>query len=182
VNSGKQWLGKSAPPQSHWEGGKRLATPNVGAVRVTLVSGDVFEGRLEAVGKGKVELLTKIGSITLGASRVETIARLDPTQLDKDGTESREGEQTGSPRIRVTAPGGVFTGRQVSRKGDTVTLITDEGLRITLTSDQIEEVGSRKAVGLKRRDRGPKPAPEAKPDAKPEGGSTPSGSEPGAER
>ena len=54
---------------------------------------------------------------------------------------------------RVRTAGGVFTGQQISRKGDRVTLMTDEGYRITLTSDDVEPVTAKtsKSVGISGR-------------------------------
>tara|TARA_R110002126_G_scaffold23750_17_gene83007 strand:- start:6770 stop:10189 length:3420 start_codon:yes stop_codon:yes gene_type:complete len=150
IESGRQWTRRN-PPEHLMNGEKRMTTPNVGAVRVTLTEGDVFEGKLVAVGKGLVELETTIGSLTLGSARVAKIARLDPSQLNDKGTASRDGDQGGQTRVRVEAPGGVFTGRQIARDGNEITLVTDQGLRITLVSDKIEEFGAQKRVGLRRR-------------------------------
>jgi hypothetical protein len=61
------------------------------------------------------------------------------------------------PRVRVRTPGGVFFGQIVARDGKTLTLLTDEGSRITLESDDIEAAPIAKAV-VKR-----DPAPAGKP-------------------
>ncbi len=50
------------------------------------------------------------------------------------------------PRVRVRTPGGVFFGQIIAREGSTLTLLTDEGSRITLESDDIEAAPIAKAV------------------------------------
>jgi hypothetical protein len=48
--------------------------------------------------------------------------------------------------VRVRTPGGVFFGQIVAREGSSLTLLTDEGSRITLESDDIEAAPIQKPV------------------------------------
>jgi hypothetical protein len=49
-------------------------------------------------------------------------------------------------RVRVRTPGGVFFETITAREGPTITLVTDEGSRIVLESDDIEPAPLAKAV------------------------------------
>jgi hypothetical protein len=47
-------------------------------------------------------------------------------------------ELAGLPRVRVRTPGGMFYGKTLARTDSTITLITDEGARVTLESVDVE--------------------------------------------
>ena len=110
------WRGDE-PPAALFEGPTRIATPSVGPVRVTMTSGELFEGDLEAVGQGRIWLRTSLGSLSLETGRTETVERLDPGQVERTGLESRDHDHAGKPHVRVIAPGGVFSGRLLRQEG-----------------------------------------------------------------
>lgn len=134
------WMGASIPLDAI-ESGSRLLTPAVGRVRVLLGGGEVFEGELYAVGKKKVWLETKLGKMALLSWQVDRIEHI----LTRDGTTAlgEDGSQdlAGLERVRVRTPGGVFYGQVIDREGNTVTLITDQGARITLEEAVVGPAG-----------------------------------------
>jgi hypothetical protein len=126
-----QWSG-SEPSLALLDKPSRLTTPRVGAVRILMVGGELFEGRLVAMGQNRAWVETGLGTMSLDGERIDRIEKLDPTQLDAQGKESRVHKYSGRPRVRVLAPGGVFSGHLISQEGDSVTLWVDEGFKITL--------------------------------------------------
>jgi len=145
---------------NHWAGAnipmhaldypERILTPRVGAVRILHDNGEGFEGRLFAMGIGTVWLDTGIGRMALTGDAIRGIEKLDEGRLaalETDGTPT-----AGLPQIRVKAAGGVFVGFELERNGDKVTMLTDEGYKITLNSDDVEAASTRRAtIGIKRR-------------------------------
>jgi hypothetical protein len=124
-----------------------MMMPRVGAVRVFMISGEIFEGRLYAMGQNRVWIDAEPGRIGLDGERVMRIERV-----------LAEGELvagTGAPvatghRVRVSVPGGAMFGRVLLVDGDRVTLITDEGGRVTLTNAVVEPIGSSRAFVVQR--------------------------------
>ena len=57
--------------------------------------------------------------------------------------------------MRAQAPGGVFFGRLIHEEGDRVTLITEEGARLTLTGATIDPAPSTKRVIVRGYERDP---------------------------
>ncbi len=143
------WLGET-PPAELFEGSERVATPRVGAVRVIMLSGELFEGRLEAVGQGRIWLRTSLGALSLETQRTDRVERIDPAQVATSGQESREHDYAGKPRVRVVAPGGVFSGRLLRQEGDAITLWEDGGYRITLHGARLEDPEEGAPVSLRR--------------------------------
>jgi hypothetical protein len=139
------WEGSTVPIESI-DASTRMLTPSVGRVRTILYGGEVFEGRLYAVGQGKVWLDTELGRLALVSDQVQKLEQL----ASPDGTPvlGQAGSETlaGLPRVRARTPGGMFYGKVTSRDGKTVTLITDEGARITLDAPIIEPVPASKTV------------------------------------
>ncbi len=139
------WEGGTIPVES-MDASTRMLTPAVGRVRTILRGGEVFEGRLYAVGQGKVWLDTELGRLALVADQVlklEQLASPDGTPvLGQAGSEVL----AGLPRVRARTPGGMFYGKVTSNDGKTVTLITDEGARITLDAPLIEPVPASRTV------------------------------------
>ena len=143
------WLGDT-PPAELFESSERIATPKVGAVRVIMLSGELFEGRLEAVGQGRIWLRTTLGALSLETQRTDRVERIDPSQVATSGKESRDHDYAGKPRVRVVAPGGVFTGRLLRQEGDAITLWEDGGYRITLHGARLESPEEASPVSLRR--------------------------------
>jgi hypothetical protein len=121
----------------------RLATPRIGRVRVTLLSGELFEGRLNAVGEGCVWLDTSYGRMGLNGTLVKSVERLDVAE---------EGA-SGARRVRVHAPGGLLTGTLESDDGANASVLLDSGARMTVPSSDVTPLGEaqKDTVRLKRK-------------------------------
>jgi len=131
------WRGEDVPSEMLHSAAKVL-TPKVGPVRATTRSGEVFEGRLVAIGKRRVWLAAKAGEYALDGDLISNLERLpDSTTIDDGGTGSPT--PTGK-RVKAEAAGGVFYGRVLAVQGNKVILITDSGGRITLDSPHLEAV------------------------------------------
>jgi len=135
AREGLIWTGLEVPFHAV-EGDVRLQTPAVGMVRATMASGEIFEGRLFAVGLDRVWIEMGPGRLGLDGSLVESIDRLA-------GDEAAETAEAAVPgqRVRVRTAGGVLYGKVKTVDGNRVTLITDKGGRITLTDPVIEAIG-----------------------------------------
>ncbi len=119
----------------------RLLTPKVGRVRVTLLDGAVFEGRLVAVGEQKVWLQLAAGRLAVMGWQVERIEHLlSPEGTPTMGAPGSE-HLAGLPQVRVRTPGGVFYGKLLAHEGDRVTLVTVEGARLTLDDAEVSPAG-----------------------------------------
>lgn len=129
---------------------RRILTPKVGRVRVTVNSGEVFEGVLYAVGEGSVWLDTDLGRMALPSEGVRDVETLTTTSAAPALGEPGSQNLAGLRRVRVTCPGGVFTGALLSQQGDEVVLVTDEGSRIRLRAQKIESV-SREGTQIRGR-------------------------------
>jgi hypothetical protein len=134
------WLGTTVPMDAIGEPDK-LLTPNVGPVRVILYSGELFDGRLYAVGEQKVWLEMPVGRTAIVSHQIERIEHIEPG-LGNPGL-GQKGSQgyAGLEKVRVRTPGGVFYGKLLNREGDVVTLLTAEGARITLHDARVEPAG-----------------------------------------
>ncbi len=134
------WSGGAIPIDAI-EGQSRLLTPSIGRVRVHLGSGEIFEGQLYAVGQKKVWLETELGKMALLSWQVHRIEHILTTEgvaaLGDDGSQ----DLAGLEQVRVRTPGGVFYGKVIDRDEDTVTLVTDEGARITLRDAVVDPAG-----------------------------------------
>lgn len=120
---------------------ERLLTPGVGRVRVILAKGEVFEGKLYAVGQRKLWLETNLGKMALvdwQIDRIEHIVASDGTLLS-GGDSSKD--MAGLPNVRVRTAGGVFYGKMLSRDGSSVVLVTESGGRVTLDGAEVELAG-----------------------------------------
>ncbi len=131
---------------------RKLLTPNVGPVRVSLTDGEDLEGRLHAVGFDMVWLETSLGRMSLEQRRVDQIVKLDPRHVVTAPGVKRDYSRF--PRVRVTAKGGIFVGHQLNRSDDRITLVTDEGSRITLENVEVMPARQFRSVGLVRSDGG----------------------------
>jgi hypothetical protein len=119
----------------------RIVTPGVGSVRVVMKTGEIFDGRLYAVGQGQVWLEMEIGRLALSAKGV---LRIDQSFSDKDAK-----AVDSLPRMRVRTPGGLFFGKVISRDEHHVTLLMEGGGRITLESTDVEPapLGDTRVIG-----------------------------------
>lgn len=131
------WEGNVVPMEAI-DATSRILTPGVGRVRVLLKSGEIFEGRLYAVGEGQVWLDTELGRMALFGPRVSKVQQIATPGSTTGPGQVGSGELASLPRMRVRMPGGLFYGKVVARDEKTVTLITEEGARITLESTDVE--------------------------------------------
>ena len=133
------WMGTEIPV-AKIEGETRILTPQVGRVRLVIHGGEIFEGRLYAVGENKVWLDTGLGKMALlgwQVDHMEHIAPGDSPTLGQTGSQ----DLAGLERVRVRTPGGVFYGKLLDQSNGTVTLITEQGGRIRLSNARVEPAG-----------------------------------------
>jgi hypothetical protein len=132
------WQSSSLPGKAQLSANPRLLTPNVGRVRAVLKSGDVFEGRLFAVGEGNLWLESSSGRMGLSGERLASLEQI----VTPEGTPAlgEPGSQAlaGMERVRVKTPGGVFYGKVIARDAARTTIVTDDGARLTLDSKMVE--------------------------------------------
>jgi hypothetical protein len=153
-------------PNSAVVGPELLLTPYTGNVRVVFTGGDVFEGRLHAVGQSQVTLDTRLGRMTLDARRLERIERLAPEGPAPKSPAKVANDTSGLEEVRVTTRGGgTFLGHLVSRDGNQVTLIVVEGYRLTVEAHEVTPVVGGRATSTLRRtgDKASTPANPANP-------------------
>ena len=139
-----RWDGEAVPPLERIHSTERMFTPEVGRVRVLTKRGDVFDGRLDAVGQGQVWLEMNLGSIALAGDTVARIERLP----DVAGQPAKATDTATGHRVRVKTAGGVIFGRVLARDGNRVTILTDAGGRITLVDPEIEPADRRVPGGV----------------------------------
>lgn len=139
------WRGTEAPMQAIVAPTK-IMMPMVGPVRVTMTTGEIFEGRMHAMGQNKVWLDLDLGRIGLNGGTVESIAHL-PGLAETMGVDP-DRLATGR-RVRAKVAGGVIYGRVRSIRGNQVTLVTDTGGKITLEDPELETISERASVVLK---------------------------------
>ncbi|MEM6569219.1 MAG: hypothetical protein AAF957_12455 [Planctomycetota bacterium] len=143
------WRHKSVPKRK-LDSKTMVLTPNVGVVRVVFDGGESIDGRLHAVGQNKVVLDTKMGRMSIDGRRTDRIDRLSMSTRSMQAP-SKTGSTAGLQRVRVKAKGGVFYGHLVSQEGDQVTLLLDEGFKLTLTSNDVVPVVGTKSRGSRLR-------------------------------
>lgn len=136
----RMWLGAAIPMEAI-ASTDRVLTPNVGRVRVILADGEIFEGKLYAVGEKRVWIETTLGKMALldwQIDRVEHIISSEGTAvLGEDGSQDLAGLKS----VRVSTAGGVFYGKLISQDDDVVTLVTKSGGRITLRDAKVDSAG-----------------------------------------
>ncbi|MFN0006264.1 MAG: hypothetical protein ACKVXR_00025 [Planctomycetota bacterium] len=135
------WPGDTIPMEA-LDADTRLLTPAVGLVHVIMKTGEIFDGRLYAIGAGQVWLEASIGRLALDGKRVSAITMVTTEEVNGKTVEDL-------PRMRVRTPGGIFFGKVVSREDDRVTILTDDGGRITLVSRDVEAapLGDTRVIG-----------------------------------
>jgi hypothetical protein len=139
------WRGNEVPMEAVFAPARTIM-PRVGPVRVFTTSGDVFEGRLYAVGQERVWIDAVPGRIGLDGNRVDRIERLIVEPSDDD----EPGPAPSGKRVRVRVPGGLLFGRVLKTEGDEVILALDQGGRVRVMSDAIEEMGTGRAIIVHR--------------------------------
>ncbi len=139
------WRGSEVPLEAVQAPAKTLM-PRVGNVRVFTTAGDVFDGRLYAVGQNRVWLDTQPGRIGLDGERVEKIEVLGLPASGVQESSGKAAQETGKKRVRVRVPGGMLYGSVLKAEGDEVILALDDGGRVRVKANDIEELGSGRAV------------------------------------
>jgi len=123
----------------------RVFTPLVGDVRLEMVDGEILEGQLHSVGQGRMWIDSRAGRMQIQTERVKNVGRLGTSgRVAQDDPEKRD--YSNLPHVRVQTAGGVFIGRELARDGDHITLMTDEGFRMTLEAKSIEPANQRRTV------------------------------------
>ncbi|NOT31805.1 MAG: hypothetical protein HOP15_15275, partial [Planctomycetes bacterium] len=138
------WRGEEVPLEA-MRGPAKTIMPRVGNVRVFTATGDVFDGRLFAVGQNRVWLDTEPGRIGLDGDQVERIEVLPPlpagTQLS-----SNPNLIAGGKRVRVRVPGGMLYGSVLKAEGEDVTLALQDGGRVRVKAAELQDLGPGRAV------------------------------------
>ncbi|MBL8860931.1 MAG: hypothetical protein JNK02_02880 [Planctomycetes bacterium] len=130
ASGGGIWEGATIPVEAI-SGGLRLETPAVGLVRVRLADGERIEGRLVALGQGRVWIRTEGGTLEVERDRLRA--------LEQIAERAAPGGPEAPRRQRVRTAGGVFYGRVLARDGRTVTLVTDAGTRVSVEADEVSD-------------------------------------------
>lgn len=141
------WRGSEVPMEAVHAPAKTLM-PRVGQVRVFTLGGDVFAGRLYAVGQGLVWIDGEPGRIGLDGSKVERIEVLPP---DPDGIQlAEDGGALGGRRVRVKVPGGMLYGSVLKADGEDVMLALETGGRVRVKASDVQDLGSGRAVVVRQ--------------------------------
>lgn len=140
------WRGSEVPLEALRTPARTLM-PKVGQVRVFTTAGDVFDGRLYAVGQNRVWLDAAPGRIGLDGDLVERIEVLPPEQA---GTTAGGAPIAGGKQVRARVAGGVLYGRILKSSGESVTLALEDGGRVIVQAGDIEDLGSGRAVVVRR--------------------------------
>ena len=149
VSTGDIWP-HSTVPKGKLAQDSFVLTPHVGDVRVVFDGGETIDGRLHGVGQNRIVLDTRLGRLTLDGRRAD--------RIDRFGRKSKQPptglvNTKGLDLVRVKADGGVFQGHLLSRENGKVTLLLEQGMRITLESDDVQPaVGDRSVSRIRRED------------------------------
>jgi len=138
------WRGNAVPLEAVSAPVKTLM-PRVGSVRVFMDTGDVFEGRLYAVGQNHVWIDAAPGRVGLDGARVERIEVLPPAPTGLVAS-SGQVDIAGGKRVRVRVPGGMLYGKVLKADGDEVILARDGGGRVRVKASDIEDLGSGRTI------------------------------------
>ncbi len=139
------WRGTSVPMEAVFAPARTIM-PRVGNVRIFTLTGDVFEGRLYAVGQDRVWIDAAPGRIGLDGTKVE---RIELLPLEPAGTQVGEVNPSGR-RVRVRVPGGMLYGRVLKVEGDEAILALDDGGKVRVLGASVEDLGSGRAVIVHR--------------------------------
>ncbi len=131
-------------PMHLLEGKLNVATPNVGKVRLTLQSGDSFEGRLTSIGAGQAFLETSVGRLGFPASSIQKLAAIEsqdnPLANAVDAPEY----------VRIKGNKNNVAGRVVRRTASEVTFETAQGSRVTVGLEEVEPLVDAPAVEVRK--------------------------------
>lgn len=147
ISTGDIWPHRTIP-KAKMDKDKFVLTPHVGQVRVVFDGGETIDGRLHGVGQNRIVLDSHLGRLTLDGRRADRIDRLG--RRSSRPTSNRVSTK-GLDLVRVKADGGVFQGHLLSREGGKVTLLLEQGMRITLESDDVQVAAGEKNVSRLRR-------------------------------
>jgi len=142
------WRGTEVPLEAVDAPAKTLM-PHVGAVRVFMDTGDVFEGRLYAVGQGHVWIDAAPGRVGLDGKRVERIEGLPPAPAGVKASLA-DADLSGGKRVRVRVPGGMLYGHVLKADGDEVILAREGGGRVRVKASDVEDLGSGRTIVVGR--------------------------------
>ncbi len=143
------WRGAEVPLDAVNAPAKTMM-PKVGNVRVFTTTGDVFEGRLYAVGQGRVWIDAAPGRVGLDGARVERIEVLPPLADGQQAAGVNADLALGGKQVRVRVPGGMLSGRVLKQDGEEVTLALADGGRVRVKTSDVQEVGSSRAIVVRR--------------------------------
>lgn len=148
VSTGDIWPHSTVPKDKVGDA-TFVLTPNVGEVRVVFDGGETIDGRLHGVGQNRIVLDTRLGRLTLDGRRAD---RID--SFGRKSTRPSTGlvNTKGLDLVRVKAEGGIFQGHLLSRENGKVTLLLEQGMRITLESDDVKPAVGDRSVSRIRRD------------------------------
>jgi hypothetical protein len=138
------WRGNEVPMEAIGAPARTLM-PHVGQVMVHMTSGEVFEGRLYAVGQDTVWIDTEPGRVGLEGGAVERIALLGDLAVEAGSRPAPTGK-----RVRANVPGGWIYGRILAENGKVITLVSDDGAKVTLNDPEIQSLGSQRAIIIHR--------------------------------
>jgi hypothetical protein len=128
----------------------KVLTPQVGQVRVIQKDGEIFQGRLYAMGEGRVWLNSdSFGQMGLDGAKVQRIQRIlagDKSDESTAGIDSLDEMVS----VRIKTPGGILVGKVINRDPYQTTIVTDDGARVTLATKQVEILEQNPGVTLKR--------------------------------
>ncbi len=142
------WRGSNIPMEAIAAPARTLM-PRVGHVRVHMLSGETIDGRLYAVGQKRVWIDVEPGRIGLDGDSVESFERLAiPSDVEGGAIETTPVPISG--RVAAEAPGGLIYGRILARGESTVTLVCDDGSKITLRNPTIHPVTENRAILVQR--------------------------------
>ena len=129
------WWGDDVP-FLHIDSTLEVQTPSVGRVRIVLESGDYVEGLLHAVGTGNYWVDGDLGRFAVDGKLVSHVERLPKPGLGAEVAGMQAGDL-----VRVKAASGYVEGRLVSMKGENVLIETADGMRITMSGDDVQPMG-----------------------------------------
>ncbi len=138
------WRGNEIPLQAI-SAPARTLMPRVGMVRLHMQSGEVFEGRLYAVGQNMVWIDAEPGRIGLDGG---SLVRYEHLAIEASAWP--EGYAAVGGLVRVRVPGGVLDGRVLAQDGNTVTLVTETGGKVTLENATVEPLVTARAKVVQR--------------------------------
>lgn len=115
------------------DGPDRMRTPGVGAVRVTLDHGSMFNGRLHSVGEGRIWISTGSGSMSIEGKRVS-----DVVHVMNAGFDGNDMTVDSLRKVRARLPGGSVEGHVLREDEDTIVIRTLYGSQVSFDRSQVQ--------------------------------------------